>query len=114
MKFQVPSTISKIITMADKSLRLQVDTQELSQQEMAMVFNLYDSLGVFIFSETDIKETDLIDLPEVKVDKEEKTPSQRLRNRLYVYYSQAINKGDFDSWYKKEMNRIGEHYLNKL
>ncbi len=114
MKFQVPSTITKITTMADKSLRLQVDTQELSQADKAMVFGLHDVLGVFVFSEADITEADLIDLPEVIVEKNEKTPSQRLRDRLYVVYKQTINKSDFDGWYKREMNKIGEHYLNKL
>ena len=116
MKFQVPAIISKITTMADKSLRLQVDTQELPKEEKAKVFDLHEEFGWFVFSKSDIKEDHLKDLPELKPEfKDQKSPSQLLRNRLYVYYEKThVNLGDFDSWYKTEMNRIGQHYLDKL
>lgn len=116
MKFQVPSTISKITTMADKSLRLQVDTQELPKEDKAKVFDLHEELGWFCFSKAEIKEEDIVDLPEIKPEfKDQKSPSQRLRNRLYVYYA-SIHRdtSDFDNWYIKEMDKIGQHYLNKV
>jgi len=101
--------------MADKSLRLQVDTQELSKEDKARVFDLHEELGWFMFSKADITEDDFKDLPEIKVEFNEKTPSQRLRSRLYVYYEKThINLNDFDSWYIKEMNKIGQHYLDKI
>jgi len=42
---QVPSVITKITTMADKSLRLQVDTQELNAVNSADVFQYYNNDG---------------------------------------------------------------------
>ena len=100
--------------MADKSLRLQVDTQELDKDEKAKVFDLHDMLGWFIFSRAEIKDEDL-GLPEIKPEFNEKSPSQHLRNRLWVYYTKTHNNLDgFDDWYKKEMDRIGQHYLDKL
>jgi len=114
MKFQVPATITKISTMKDRCLRLQVDTQELGEESDG-VFKLYDQLGWFIFSPAEINEEDLVDLPDIKPEFEEKTPSKRLRDRLFVYYKDThINIDDFDEWYKKEMNRIGQHYLDKI
>ena len=100
--------------MADKSLRLQVDTQELGKDDKAKIFDLHDVLGWFVFSKVEIKDEDILDLPEIKPEfKNEKSPSQRLRNRLFVYF-EGTHTGNFDSWYKKEMDKIGQHYLDKL
>lgn len=116
MKFQVPATISKITTMADKSLRLQVDTQELSHEDKAKVFGMHEQFGYFFMQDIVIKEEDLIDIPEIQPEfKTEKTPSKRLRDRLFVYYDAThTDKAGFEDWYKKEMDRIGQHYLDKI
>lgn len=115
--FQVPSTITKIMTMGDRSLRLQVDVdRELSPEENALVFSLYNRTGFFIFKDADIKEEDLIDLPEEKIEfKGQISTSQRLRNRMFVYYKETYGKTDgFEEWRIKEMDRIGQHYLDKI
>jgi hypothetical protein len=113
--FQVPATIEKIETMADKSLRLRIDTQELSREEAAQVFELHEKLGWFTFSEQEIKKEDLVDLPEVKKEfKNQKSPSERLRNVLYVVWEE-IGKPDksFESWRSAEMEKIISHYKQK-
>jgi hypothetical protein len=115
--FQVPASISKVTTMGDRSLRLQVDVErELSPEENGKVFSLYNTLGYFVFKNADIAEEDLIDLPEEKVEfKDQKSSSQILRNRLFVYYKDKFGKTDgFEDWRKKEMERIGKHYLDKI
>lgn len=115
IKFQVPSTVSKIVTMGDHCLRLQIDTQELSNEEMTKVLRLYNLLGWFIFSEVVLTDEDLVNLPDIKPEFEEKSPSKRLRDRLFVYYRDThANIEDFETWYKKEMDRIGNHYLQKI
>ena len=101
--------------MADKSLRLQVDTQELPKDDKAKVFDLHETLGWFVFSKAEIQEDDLVDLPEIKPEFEEKSPSQRLRARLFVYYNHThVNKEDFPEWYKKTMNKLGQQYLDRI
>jgi hypothetical protein len=113
--FQVPSYITKITTMRDRSLRLQVDTQELKPDESAKVFDLYDKFGFFLFKDSDIKPEDL-DIPDVKPEfKSDKSPSQRLRGVIYRYFEQLDNHNiPFDDFYKKEMEKIIEHYKSKL
>lgn len=113
---KVPATISKITTMADKTLRLQVDTQEIKPESAAKLMLMNDNLGVFVFSISDIKVEDLVELPEVKVEKGQKTPSQRLRSRLYVFFTEHLKKDkkDFETWYVSELNRIGEVFLEKM
>ena len=115
--FQVQSTISAIRTMGDRALRLQVDVdKELTPEENAKVFNLYNRSGFFIFKEAEITQDDIIDIPdEIKEFKEEKSASEILRNRLYIYYTKTFNKKEgFEIWRKNEMDRIGQHYLNKV
>lgn len=115
--FQTQSTITKISTFADHSLRLQVDTdRELSAEENALVFSLYNKSGFFMFKEAEIVPEDIIDVPdEVKEFKDEKSTSEILRNRLYVYYTKAFGKKEgFEAWRRNEMDRIGLHYLQKI
>ncbi len=102
--------------MADKTLRLHIDTQEIASKDAATLMMMNDTLGVFVFSPSDIKKEDLEDLPEVKAEKGQKTPSQRLRARLFVYFTEHLKKDKsyFDNWYDSELNRIGEKYLERI
>ena len=113
--FQVPASISKITTMGDRSLRLQVDvSQELTPEENAKVFQMYNTLGYFIFKDAAI-EPDEIDTPEyVKEFKTDKTPSQRLRGVFYRLWEQEGSKGSFDDFYKSKMEQLINHYKEKL
>jgi len=50
----------------------------------------------------------IADVPEVLADSglEGKSPSQRLRNVLYVKWSQSSTKAAFDVWYISAMERL--------
>lgn len=103
--------------MGDRSLRLQVDVdRELSPEENAKVFSLYNTAGYFVFKDAEIQQEDLVDLPEEKLEfKNQKSSSEILRNRLFVYCEQKNGtKVGFEEWRKTEMLRIGQHYLDKL
>ena len=113
--FKVPATITKISTMRDRCLRLQVDTQELGE-ESAKVFGLYDTLGVFLFSKSDITNDDLADLPEVK--SQGISQSKRLRNVLYRLWEQSLGgqsgRVTFEEYYENMMDKIIEYYKDKI
>jgi len=51
-----------------------------------------------------------------KIDKEanEKTPSERLRDIIFVYYKETGSTGDFDSFYRKHMEAHIDSYKSKL
>src|SRR3990167_10794215 len=112
--FQVQSTISAIRTMGDRSLRLQVDVdKELTPEENTQVFQLYNKSGFFIFKEVEIVQDDIVDLPEeIKEFKNEKSSSEILRNRMFIFYTKTFNKKeDFEIWRKNELDRLGLRYL---
>jgi len=114
---QVPATISKIQTMSNRSLRIITDTQEnLTDQQMMQITSMYEKLGWFNFApeQRKIQADDLLNLPELPND-DPKTPSQRLRGRLYTYYSKThVDTKGFENFYRSELEKFGNRYLEKL
>lgn len=44
-----------------------------------------------------------------------KSPSQRLRDRMAVYYNKKFpNSKSFNTWYADQLDSIGEKYLDKI
>lgn len=114
--FQVNSEISKVTSMSNRSLRLQVDTEEnLSDATIAQVFNYFEKRGHFVFAIEMIKPEDLLNLPEFKPDfKDEKSPAKRLKDVIYIWFEQSGKKGDFELFYRTKMDKFIEAVKNKL
>lgn len=102
--------------MEDRVLRLQVDCQEMTTEDEAILLGLRDSLGWFLFAENskDIQPEDMVDLPEIKTEKGHKTDSQRLRATLFVYWKQQKRAEDFELFYKQYINKVIENIKSKL
>src|SRR3990167_904740 len=99
MLTKIPSEITKITTMSNGALRIQVDSQEnIHPEDKARIMELHEKLGVFVFAEA-LKDEDLLDLPEVKIEKSDKTPSQRLRAVLYRLWETTDKKRTSDEFY---------------
>jgi len=114
--FQTSSYIQSVRTLVDGGLKLDIITQELTPDEATKLFSLKGKQGWFLFSEAEIRPED-IDLPdEVPAIKGEKTPSQRLRARMFVYFTEHLNrkKEDFYDWYVAQLDKIGQRYLEKM
>lgn len=108
--------ISSVRTLVDGGLSLGVTTQELRPEDAVELFKLKGKSGFMVFKETKIVEEDVVNLPEeVKGFKGEKSPSQRLRSRMFVYYKEkhGSTKG-FNAWYTDSLNEIGDRYLDKI
>ena len=111
---KIPAIISSIKTMHDNTLRLEVDTQELTPEAKAELFNLHNQYGVFVYSVQDIKENDLDELPIIKIEKHKKSPSQRFRAVLYRIWQNEGQQGAFEDYYKSRMEQLISHYKEKL
>lgn len=114
---KIPSEITKVTTMSNGAIRLVVDSQEnIHPEDKARIMDLHEKLGVFVFAEArQMKDEDLLNLPEVKMEPNDKSPSQKLRNRMYVYYHETHTGEDkFYEWYSDQMEKLGQHYLWKL
>lgn len=112
----IAGQIESISSRKDKTIKLTIGTQELNPNQAAQLFTLTQQFCYLALKpETFTKEdTDLLD--NIKTDLEtQKTPSQRLRGILFLNYQQDT-KGykDFSTYYQGEMDKICEHYKNKL
>jgi len=96
------ASVGKISTLADKTIKIELHCRELPEAEMAALFIGYMS------------GTEGITIKEPKVEGG-KTKSERLRSVLFRYWeNQTIKDADFDSWYSLEMEKIINHYKDKL
>lgn len=104
---QTNAIITGIRAKVDKSLGVTLSTPELSPEDKAEFMRLQGSNLVCLFKPLDEQNT-----PVYKIDKEleTKTPGQRLRATLYVYWTQQGEPGDFDSFYKDQM----EKFIDKI
>ena len=102
--------------MADKGVRITFDTNEPTAQQFQEVFSMKGKFGKLIFAAEDEKITkEDLNIPEVKQEGDNKSPSQRLRDRMFVYYNNKNKTGTgFNTWYEEAMNEIGQKYLAKV
>jgi len=107
-------TLQRANRKSDKSISISfVTSLEESTEDFMEVDKLVNSSGILYYSEKGTltkQETDEIDKVEIEV--EGKTKSQRLRSVLYVYCQQEGK--DFKEFYPSEMDRIIQHYKDKL
>lgn len=115
--FQVPAEVVKVETKANRSLRIVCDTQEnMTDENMARVMALYEKYGhwVFLPDEREVQPEDVVDLPPLPKREDEKSPAQRLRAVLFVYFKQKGEPGDFESFYNTQVGRFIEAIKEKL
>ena len=114
--FQIPAEITKIITMANKSVRLYVDTQEnIKAQDVEQLMDCFEKFGWFTFLVNQkIQPEDVLNLPEVKDETDLKSPSQRLRAVLFLVWEHKGAQGDFNSYYRDIMEKLISQYKEKL
>ena len=101
--------------MADRGNRVVIDTQELTPEDMATLFSLKQGgIGWFLFKGTAITHEEIPDYDPATFD-EIKSPSQRLRAIMFVYWKEVKGgQGDFEGFYRAQVERIIEQYKEKL
>ncbi len=116
--FQAEGTIVRVQTLADRSLKVIVETQELPPEANAKLFGLFNKIGWFVFKADKINPEDVADLPEVGTDTFAKSPSQLLRSVLYANYKALDRRGKvqetFDIWYRRTMEQIRQAYIGRI
>ena len=107
--------IESIATRKDKTLKVTIGTQELNPAQASDVFSLNQQFCYIGMKIEPFTQSEEVLIAGLKSEINQKTPSQRLRSLLYVYYEQD-NKGykDFGTFYAAEMERIIEHFKTKI
>jgi len=114
---QLQATIDGLKTMKNSTLKITLETQDIANfkpEELAELFKMNEKLFWVAFKELEVKEEEL-DVKELKGEfKNEKSPSQRLRNILFVYWKEQKGKEDFEPYYKRQMEKFIDLIKDKL
>lgn len=114
MKILLPAQINPPRLRKDGSASISLDTRELTAEEIFTIMSLRHAEGWLCFAPN---ENDIV-IPEDNAEVDEKSPSERLKNVLFVWYKQEFDKGKFiglfDSFRKEKMEQIIEGVKKKL
>lgn len=113
MIIQFSASIDEAKRNKDRTLRLKIDTQELSPEDSARIFELQDAQIWIAMAEIPLKTEDF-KIDEKATEGDEKTPSERLYGRMYVYWKEKKIGGDFETWRRGQLDKLGLSYLDKL
>lgn len=104
---KTPATIAKVETMSDGGIKLTVHTQELVPSDKAELMALHNSIGHFVFAPQDQAITES-DIPDEQIEfNNQKTPSERLRNVLYILHEKQKGRPEeFEAFRVKYMERL--------
>jgi predicted kinase len=111
---KVPSTIEKVETRSDGTLKLVIGTQELDPVDEAEVMQLKRKLGYFVFAVTE--NITVKDIPTEQLEfKNEKSHAQRLRAVLYrLWETNQQGYKEFEGFYRGKMDKIIDSLKEKL
>lgn len=102
--------IGTVSSKEDGSVSFRVTTAELRPSEKGSVMDFHGkACRVAIFPHEGEYET-----VEVTTERGQKTPSQRLHAIFFIMWKQAGREGDFDAFYRQQMEKLIEHYKTKL
>lgn len=101
---QFQAYMDKITSLKDGSFKMVFEGQELSAQDSTALFSLRGKLGWVLFSPNELSEADIPKEP-IKEFKDQKSHALRLRNTIFVLWKQHGEQGDFETFYKQEMER---------
>ncbi len=116
-KILTTGTLSSYRPRTDGSFNLSLNIQIPSKEQRDVIIDLYQQeVIVYIKQGEEVTKEELEIIDEVDIELGNgKTPSQRLRDILFVNFQQN-NLGylDFKEYYKFQMNKLSEHFKSKL
>lgn len=111
--FKTGAILEKLSTLKDGSIKVIFETQEIQPEEASLLFERVGKFSWLIVSGEAQAEIELPDEPPPEF-KSDKTPSQRQRNLLYVWWNKLKPKEDFETFRNIKMNAIEGWIKNKI
>jgi hypothetical protein len=113
--FTLPAMLTKYESMSHNALKLVFETNEnLSDEQKAKASNYHEKLIYLSLLYESSQDSEILqalaNLPPLTQEKGAKTPSQRLHATLFVLWTQKGSQGDFETYYRQQMENI----INKI
>jgi hypothetical protein len=101
---------------ANHTIDLVFNMSETSANEASLLFQYLNQQGVIAFKIGNFTDAEIETLPEPKPEfSNQKSPSERLRNVLYVLYKQkGGDPAEFESFRVREMEKLIKSYRDQL
>lgn len=110
-----PAIIEQVATRADRTLKIVLGCQEMSPNDGGQILSLVHQLATVYISPSEISSKEIAQVDLVEPEFSGKTPSQRLRNTLFVAFTQNPDGfKSFDEYYRNKMEAMIEHFKSKL
>jgi len=108
--------IEKIETRADRTMKLIMGTPEMSAEQIAKLYQFFqrESYCLLSYSKPNKEQVEVVKDNAPEGDIKGKTPSQRLRNVIFVYWQQQASKQSFDDFYERAMEKLINTVKDKL
>jgi len=100
--FQCFVEMEGIQTRRDGSIKIILGTQELSPENALQLLELRNKQVYSAFLETPVKLED-VEVPKQEPEFNEKTPCQRLRSVLFIWWKQQFPDMEWESFYRNKM-----------
>lgn len=103
MKWTLEAILSGVNLLSDGGVSLRFITiKDLDDVDRIALIHSHNKTGHIAFSEDEIQESDM---PKTQTEGQ-KTPSQRLRNIIFVLWKQQDGVTDFEVFYRQRMEKI--------
>jgi hypothetical protein len=114
----IPFSVGGIRTLKDRTLSVNILTQELPPEKVAALFDFQNKLGFAAFKAEEFTDEEAQAMEEVPMDldlSKGKSRSERLRNTLFVLWKGTeAGTRSFDAFYIEHMERLIEHFKAKI
>lgn len=112
----LPCLVESITTRKDHTVKITLGTQELSQGKAGELFALMNKIAaVYISPKDDIDQKEMNQVDKIDPEFQGKTQSQRIRNTLYILYTQdSEGHKDFEGFYRNKTELYIEHLKTKI
>lgn len=109
----VPALVQGMTPKQDRSWKLTFETRELSGDEVKILADNFQGEGWLVFKPNS-EGISLKEVPTETADAGMKTPSQRLRASIMVWYKLSGTKGDPEAFYRTTMEKLIEFVQSKI
>lgn len=110
----IPATMRDGGMLNDGTRKIYIYTQEVEPEQLFSILKESGKLGWFFFHQSPISQIDTKSLPEINLEKNEKSKAQRLRSVLYRLWEQGSKSITSEEFYNVEMEKIIDSIKDKL
>tara|TARA_R110000868_G_scaffold271022_3_gene530500 strand:- start:9841 stop:10176 length:336 start_codon:yes stop_codon:yes gene_type:complete len=109
MQITLPAVFDNLSFLKDGSVKLKFESGELSSTDLMMLLGYRNTQGWLAFSPN--KE---LKIPEEEANLDLKSPSELLRDALYVRFKEKNIVGTFQTYYNEKMEQIRQGVLKDV